>query len=183
VFRYSARRLEPGRAQRGGVGEAAELAYRQALLEDGPDPESCFNLGNVLFALGRHEQAVERYRQAVELDRDYPEAWNNLGSALEELSQMLVAIKAYRQAIARNSQYPDPYHNLADLLDQMGQAKEAQRLWRFYLRLESTGPWAEYAQRSPRPVRLFQLVQLQAPLECLAAPQRLAHGAISPGLG
>jgi Tfp pilus assembly protein PilF len=54
-----------------GELEAAELAYRQALLEEGPDPEVCFNLGNVLHALGRKEQAAERYRQVVELDTDY----------------------------------------------------------------------------------------------------------------
>ena len=77
-----------------GEREAAVLAYRQALLEEGPDPELCFNLANVLFALGHREQAVERYRQAVELDADYPEAWNNLGSVLEELNQRIRPAKA-----------------------------------------------------------------------------------------
>lgn len=126
---------------------AAELAYRRALLEEGPDAELCFNLGNVLYALGHKEQAVERYRQAVELDTNYPEAWNNLGSALEELNQTSEALDAYRRAIALNPQYADPYHNLADTLDQMGQVKEAQRLWRSYLRLEPQGQWAEYAKQ------------------------------------
>jgi tetratricopeptide (TPR) repeat protein len=106
-----------------GELEAAELAYRQALLEDGPDADLCFNLGNVLYARGHKDQAVERFRQAVELDPDYPEAWNNLGIALEGLNQKPEAIDAYRQAIARNPQFTNPYHNLADLLDQMGIAK------------------------------------------------------------
>lgn len=124
---------EPWR-QRAHAGEleGAELAYRHALLEEGPDPELCFNLGNVLLAMGRHEQAIERFRQAVEMDTDYPEAWKNLGSAMEELNQMPEAIDAYRRAIALNPQYGDPYHNLADLLDQAGQVQEAQRLWRVY---------------------------------------------------
>jgi tetratricopeptide (TPR) repeat protein len=130
-----------------GELEAAELAYRQALLEDGPDPELCFNLGNVLFAQGCTEQAVERYHQTVELDTNYPEAWNNLGSALEKLNHLPDAVDAYRRAIILNSQYADPYHNLADLLDQMGQVKEAQSIWRSYLRLEPQGQWAEYAKR------------------------------------
>ncbi len=130
-----------------GELQAAELAYRRALLEDGPDPEICFDLGNVLHALGHKEQAVERYRQAVEMDPSYAEAWNNLGSALEEMKQIPEAIDAYRRAIAVNPQYADPYHNLADLLDQMGDSQEAQRLWRLYLRLESHGAWAEYAKK------------------------------------
>jgi tetratricopeptide (TPR) repeat protein len=130
-----------------GELEAAELAYRQALLEDGPDPGLCFNLGNVLFGLGRKEQAVERYRQAVEVDNNYPEAWNNLGSALEELNHLQEAIDAYRRAITLNLGYADPYHNLADLLDQIGQRKEAQPMWQSYLRLEPTGPWADYAKQ------------------------------------
>ena len=57
------------------------------------------------------------------------------------------AMDAYRRAIAQKPQYADPYHNLADLLDQMGQRKEAQHLWRSYLRLEPQGRWAEYAKR------------------------------------
>jgi tetratricopeptide (TPR) repeat protein len=140
-----------------GELEAAELAYRQALLEEGPDAELCFNLGNVLFALGRKEQAVERCRQAVELDPHYPEAWNNLGGVLEELNQIPEAMDAYRRAITLNPQYADPYHNLADLLDQMGETKEAQRLWRVYLRLDPQGQWAEYAKR-----RIAALAKAQA---------------------
>jgi tetratricopeptide (TPR) repeat protein len=146
------KRAEPWR-QRGhyledaGQLEAAELAYRQALLEQGPDAELCFNLGNVLFALGRKEQAVERFRQAVELDPDYPEAWNNLGNILAELNQAAEAVEAYQRALALNPQLAEAHYNLADILDEMGQAQEAQRRWRSYLRLEPQGPWAEYAKQ------------------------------------
>jgi hypothetical protein len=54
---------------------------------------------------------------------------------------------AKKVANTLNPQYADPYHNLADLLDQVRQVKEAQRLWRVYLRLEPQGQWAEYAKQ------------------------------------
>lgn len=59
----------------------AVAAYRQALSLGGPDPITCFNLGNVLYALDQKGQAAERFRQAVELQADFVEAWNNLGNA------------------------------------------------------------------------------------------------------
>ena len=145
-------RAEPWR-QRGhyledaGELEAAATAYRQALLEDGPDAELCFNLGNILDRLGRKEQAVERFRQAVELDIHYAEPWNNLGTVLGELSQWEEAVQAFHRALAVNPQYADALYNLGDALDQMGQGKEAVRSWQSYLRLEPHGQWAEYAKR------------------------------------
>jgi len=127
--------------------EAAAQAYRHALLSDGPDAEVCFNLGNVLYQLGRKGQAAKRFRQAVELDIGFAEAWNNLGNVLAELEQGQEAVEAYQQALALNPQYPDAHYNLADTLDQMGLVREAHRSWQSYLRLEPQGQWAEYAKR------------------------------------
>jgi tetratricopeptide (TPR) repeat protein len=130
-----------------GELEAAALAYRQALLTDGPAAEVCFNLGNVLYRLDRKEQAIERFRQAVELDIEFAEAWNNLGNVLAELEQWQEAVEAYQQALTLNPQYPDAHYNLADTLDQMGRGREAHRSWQSYVRLEPRGQWAEYAKR------------------------------------
>src|SRR5207302_6762125 len=47
----------------GRLSEAAQ-AYREALLQDGPHPDVCFNLANVLYASGQKQQAAERYHQA-----------------------------------------------------------------------------------------------------------------------
>ena len=36
---------------------------------------ACFNLGNVLYRMGRPEEAAQRFMQTVEIDGNYVEAW------------------------------------------------------------------------------------------------------------
>jgi len=127
---------------RGDLNEAEE-AYRQALLEAGPRPELCFNLGNVFYALGSKAQAVERFRQAVELDPQYVEAWNNLGNALSELGEHEEAVKAYERALQLAPRYADAHYNFADTLFQVGRVDDAKLHWRAYLRESPRSSWAE----------------------------------------
>jgi tetratricopeptide (TPR) repeat protein len=88
-------------------------AYRQALLRDGPHPDICFNLGNVLYAFGQKEQAAERYYQALEMDNHFAPAWNNLGNVLFDLGQQKEAVKAFRTAIEINPQLASARQNLS----------------------------------------------------------------------
>jgi tetratricopeptide (TPR) repeat protein len=131
--------------QDGRLHEAAH-AYRQALLTGESNAQICFNLGNVLHALGRREAAIERYSQAVELDSRFAEAWNNLGNVLCELGRCDEATSAYERALHVKPSFPDPHYNLADLLLNSGRQERAGHYWRQYLQLESCGPWAEYAR-------------------------------------
>lgn len=125
---------------------AAAAAYRQWLLAFGPDAQVCFNLGNTLFALGKHEAAAERYRQAVEVDPDYVEAWSNLGCVLAELHETPEAIAALTRATELSPTYPDALYNLADVLDRCGQRRQARRYWEAYLEQDADSPWAEHAR-------------------------------------
>src|SRR5262249_46051 len=74
-------------------------AYREALLLDGPHPDVCFNLANVLYAMDQKEQAIERYYQALELDPRFAQAWNNLGNVLADLGKTKKAKETFRRAI------------------------------------------------------------------------------------
>jgi tetratricopeptide (TPR) repeat protein len=109
--------------ERGELEPAAEL-YARALAA-APRPEVFFNLGNVLYELGREAQAAERYLQAVEADPDFAEAWNNLGNALAAVGKLEDALRAYRQALSLEPDYPEPRCNLATVLDRMGRPAEA----------------------------------------------------------
>jgi tetratricopeptide (TPR) repeat protein len=119
-----------------GEFAAAAEAYRQALLLGGPEPELCFNLGNVLYALDQKAQAAERFRQAIEMEHDYVEAWNNLGNVLGDLDERAGAVEAYERALAIEPAYADAHYNLAETLAQMGRAADARRHWQTYLELE-----------------------------------------------
>jgi tetratricopeptide (TPR) repeat protein len=134
-------------AEEAGRLEHAARAYRQALYLSGPDAKLCFNLANVLYALGQRGQAVERFRQAVELDHDFAEAWNNLGNALTEMDERDEAIEAYLRALEAQPLYANARYNLADTLEDLGRHSEARPHWQAYLRLEPIGAWADYARK------------------------------------
>lgn len=136
-------------AAAGRLAEAAH-AYRQTLLHNGPDAETCFYLGNILYELGEKQAARERFWQAVELDGSFAEAWNNLGNVLAELEQVDEALQAYRQALAAEPFYADAHYNLADTLDQHGRCAQARAHWQAYLAQESGGGWADHARKRLR---------------------------------
>jgi tetratricopeptide (TPR) repeat protein len=111
-------------AQEQGELQAAAELYARAL-EVSAEPELFFNLGNVLYELGREAQAAERYLQAVEADPEFAEAWNNLGNSLAAIGRLEDALKAYRMALSLEPDYPEPRCNLATVLDRLGRPAEA----------------------------------------------------------
>ena len=109
--------------EQGDMGAAAE-GYARAL-EASPDAETYFNLGNVLYELGREGEAAERYLQAIHLVNDFAEAWNNLGNALVALRKLEDGVRAYEMALALEPTYPDPHCNLATVLERLGLSEKA----------------------------------------------------------
>ncbi len=111
-------------AEEQGELEAAALLYTRAL-ESGEDAETLFNLGNVLYALGREGAAAERYLEALALDRDFAEAWNNLGNSLVALGRLQDGVHAYRMALQLAPDYAEPHCNLATVLERLDQPRES----------------------------------------------------------
>ncbi len=109
--------------ERGDLNGAAEGYAR--LIATQPDAELFFNLGNILYQLGREGDAAEQYIQALELDPDFAEAWNNLGNALVAMGKSDDAIMAYRRALTLEPEYPDAHCNLAIILERLGRHDEA----------------------------------------------------------
>lgn len=129
----------------GDLAEAAR-AYRECLLESGPEVAACFNLANVLAELGHAEAAAERYRQVVELDPQYAAAWNNLGLALAELNDRDGALDAWKRAVELDAASADAVFNLADALQEANRFDDARPNWEVYLRLDSDSEWSSYAR-------------------------------------
>ena len=94
------------------------------------DPESQTNLGNVLRARGRLDEAVSCHRRAIALKSDYAEAHNNLGSALRDSKGLDQAVASYRQAISIKPDFAMAHMNLGDTLLALGRLDEAARSYR-----------------------------------------------------
>ncbi len=109
--------------EQGDLGAAA-LGYARAVA-DAPDAETFFDLGNVLYELGREGEAAERYLQAIQLEHDFAEAWNNLGNALVALRKLEDGVRAYEMALALEPGYPDAHCNLATVLERLGLSEKA----------------------------------------------------------
>jgi len=127
--------------------EQAAALYRQALDTGSELPEVAFNLGNVLYALGRWREAARHFLQATELDEQYVEAWNNLGNALIELGHLAEAMAAFRRALAIEPTYADAHFNLAEALASQGELALARSHWSAYLELDPLSDWAIEVRR------------------------------------
>ena len=130
------------RAEDAGQWQLARHLYERALAAGEPDPETCFNLGNVLYELDRKRAAARRYLQAVALDAEYVESLNNLGNALAESGWLNEAVRAYRRALQLEPAYADAHSNLAETLVYLGRYAEARLHWTAYLAVDPHSSWA-----------------------------------------
>jgi tetratricopeptide (TPR) repeat protein len=111
-------------AEEQGDLEVAAVGYGRAL-EVSPQAETYFNLGNVLYEMGREGDAAERYLQAIHLVNDFAEAWNNLGNAMVALGKLDDGVRAYEMALSLEPGYPDAHCNLATVLERLGRTGSA----------------------------------------------------------
>ncbi|MCL1470794.1 FkbM family methyltransferase [Argonema antarcticum] len=110
--------------QAGRLIEAEEI-YRE-ILQVKPDRADIHNnLGVVLQAQRKLEDAIASYQQAVTLNPSNAEAYNNLGYAFEEQGKVEEAIASYQQSIAANPHNAEAHYNLGNIFDAAGKLEEA----------------------------------------------------------
>lgn len=95
------------------------------------------NLGNVLLAQGRREEAEGYFRESLRLRPSYWEPVNNLGVIFAERGQMEEAERHFRSAAQLQANYWEPRLNLANLLRDAGRRGEAEV---FYREAEALAP-------------------------------------------
>ena len=105
---------------------AAVLAYREALKLLPGDASLCDRLGEVLWKLGRREEALERYGQALRLQPGFAEAHYHLGRALLDLGQKDAAADHLSAAVRLGLRSSDALASLVEALVQAGRLSEAQ---------------------------------------------------------
>lgn len=125
---------------------AAVEAYRQALALVPEWTEAWLNLGAVLYQMDDLEQATKAFRYALRIEPENPRVHVHLGSILCEVGSMQEAIGHLRMAIELDPQCADAHLNLALAYEKQGDQPAARHQWPLYLRVESEGPWADYAR-------------------------------------
>lgn len=110
--------------QRGALGEA-EAVYRQLLALRPALSDARLNLGAVLAAAGRPEEAATEFQEVVRLNPREVRGWTNLGVALRKAGDPEGAAAAYEQAGRLNPDSAPLHLNLGNLWLQLGQPAQA----------------------------------------------------------
>jgi predicted O-linked N-acetylglucosamine transferase (SPINDLY family) len=110
-------------AQRGQYPLAEDCLRRAITLE--PEVGALHgNLGGVLHAQKKWNEAIASYQRAISLDPLLAETHHNLGAALVELGRSSEAIASLRRAIELKPDASATYHLLARALQDSGSAEE-----------------------------------------------------------
>jgi tetratricopeptide (TPR) repeat protein len=128
------------------VSQAIE-AYLKVLELNPEAAGALVNLGTIYYRQRKFREAERYYAQAIEADPSYPLAQFNLGNLYDEQGRVVEALDHYRRALHLNPQYADAHFNLALLCERTGETLKAVHHWKCYLKLDSSGQWAEIARR------------------------------------
>lgn len=120
------------------VGDhTAAVAYiGRAIALDGTKAPFHSNLGNVLKAQGKLDEAALAYHHALELQPDYVPAHYNLGIVYQDQGKLDVAVSRFRRALELNPDHVDAYNNLGNVLNERGKLNEAITCYRRGLDLQ-----------------------------------------------
>lgn len=116
-------------ANQGQVG-IAEAAYRQAISINPGFAEACTNLGNLLTASSRCEEALRFFNQAIAASPTLLQAWIGKAIALHHTMQLDEAMQANRQALLISNACPIAHNNLGNVLRDMGRFDLAEQSYR-----------------------------------------------------
>ena len=92
--------------------------------------EGHFSLGNILYRLGKQEEAVDSYKRAIQAEPKHARAYNNLASLLGARGDKTSAINYYQSAISLDPNYLEAYRNLAESLLKNGAVADAVNVWK-----------------------------------------------------
>ena len=93
---------------------AAAEAYDTALKQWPDDLQALMGRGNVLYGLGRKNEAARAFREAADHHPDSAAAWNNLAHVLAELGQFNEAEKTARKAVEIGGPFGDTARRTLD---------------------------------------------------------------------
>jgi predicted TPR repeat methyltransferase len=112
---------------KGDTDKAIELIRKSAAVV--PRAEAYNNLGNVLIAARRVDDAVTAYEKALELAPGHADSHNNLGIIYKAQRRSEEAARAFTRAIEIDPAHVPAYNNYGNLLIENGQTEAAMRAY------------------------------------------------------
>jgi tetratricopeptide (TPR) repeat protein len=115
--------------------DQAELLYRQMLAADPSHADAHCNLGVLLQAAGRGQEAIACFRRAVQVNPLQADARNNLGNALKDQGELTEAAACFQEALRLNPEHAYAHNNLGNVFKDQGRLAEAIACYRQALRI------------------------------------------------
>jgi tetratricopeptide (TPR) repeat protein len=140
-FRAEARkRLAPlllaeARAARDGGRPLDAVAHYRSAISVGADVDAHCELGDLLLAGGRDEEAATELAACVHLVPKHALGWYDLAFVLRRSGRAAQAVEAYRRYIELRPADPDPFYGLGWALAALGRSDEALKAFRDYVRM------------------------------------------------
>jgi len=113
----------------------ARRYYEDALRLRPDDARPLNNIGAMLMAQGRAEEAYDRFLEAFRLDPNSPTSNHNVGQALLDRGEAREALPYFRRAVALNPGKFEDYHSLGLCYSAAGQYEKAVDMFRKALAL------------------------------------------------
>jgi Flp pilus assembly protein TadD len=107
------------------VWHDTETVFRHAVAASPMALMAHANLGMVLAAAGKPDEAIEALERAMALNDRYAQIYEVLGLAYDQKGEREKAIGLYRKAIALDTNFIDAYSNLGNTLMNLGRYDEA----------------------------------------------------------
>ena len=123
--------------------DAAEaLRFAEAGLAAQPSAMMYDFVGNLLYKLGRHDEAIACYHKAIEVNPNWSRAHKNLGSVFDMQGKLDESATAYREAIRLNPKGHPAYAGLGFVLMRKGDVDGAIACYRKAIELQPDFAWA-----------------------------------------
>ncbi len=142
----------------GAPVEQAIEAYKKVLELNAEAAGALVNLGTIYYRQRKFGEAERYYCAAITADPGYALAEFNLGNLYDEQGRLKEALEHYRRALVLNPNYADAHFNLALICERTGDTLKAVHHWKQYLKLDSTGQWADIARRQLERLRQATLI-------------------------
>jgi len=125
-----------------GLNDAASRFYRKALEVNPNNEEVHNNLGIILLAAGRPEEAEPHFLKAIALKPDFARAYNNLGNAQKQQGKVPQAVASLREALRVDPSLCEAHLSLGVILLDAGKMDEGLEHLAETVRLQPDNPAA-----------------------------------------